>query len=278
MEELEKRALKGDELLKKRMLLEKELDYDRKKDGSMGPKQTSIIRACGYFEIDKEGNEEILYTYFYSEVLRAKGLTGKGLGTFDEEPNLSEEKDEEDVCKDISPKGKYKYYFNLSQGLGKPRVMILQQDFIRVNANGEEIFNGGEVITYSVCYGYSGGGIQGDFLFKQDFTEGGIISYCDCSGGQWNGARTYSSQTNTYSDEVQCPTWDDLDQKAYTYLMDNWSKFFQDHPNGVDFIPNKDLIKSTDFTGVFSSKDFDEDCLYDFTGIWNFLTLYQLEE
>ena len=85
-----------------------------------------------------------------------------------------------------------------------------------------------------------------------------------------------NSQTNTYSDEVQCPTWDDLDQKAYTYLMDNWSKFFQDHPNGVDFIPNKDLIKSTNFTGVFSSKDFDEDCLYDFTGIWNFLTLYQL--
>ena len=41
------------------------------------------------------------------------------------------------------------------------RVLLLQQRFGLISSN--EIDG---MATYSVCYGYSGGGTQGDFFFK----------------------------------------------------------------------------------------------------------------
>ena len=120
------------------------------------------------------------------------------------------------TAESIKANSKVRYYFNLSQGINRPRVILFQKDFVKTNEKGENLFED-EVITYSVCYGYSGGGVQADFLFKND--ESDIISYSDCSGGQWNGTREYSSETNSYSVESNSSPWNSLDQKAYDDLI-----------------------------------------------------------
>ena len=180
--------------------------------------------------------------------------------------------------------GEPRYYFNLNKGQQQPRVLILQQDFIGLDKNKNQI--GSNVITYSICYGYSGGGIQSDFLFKEECSHYRIIFYSDCSGGEWHGAKKtepYSRAEELDSKKLKDRTglsleWSKTDEFAYSEIMNKWNDFFEeDHEKDI-YIANKNIIGSKDFKGISSSDNFPTECLYDFTEIWNFLTLYERED
>ncbi len=186
----------------------------------------------------------------------------------------------EELCQCSEPR----YYFNLNQGQHQPRVLILQQDFIGLDKNKNQI--GSNVITYSICYGYSGGGIQSDFLFKEETSHHRIIFYSDCSGGEWHGAKKtepYSRAEELDSKKLKDRTglsleWSKTDEFAYSEIMKKWNDFFEeDHEKDI-YIANKNIIGHKDFKGISSSDDFPTECLYDFSEIWNFLTLYERED
>ena len=152
------------------------------------------------------------------------------------------------------------------------KLLLLQQAFRAFDAQGEAYEDA--VITYSVCYGYSGGGVQTDFLFKQNFVNGGTVYYTDCSGDEWKGARQYSKDLPYEIDIDKDLTWHDYDSTAYELLMSNWEEYFQEDEDGDDIILRAEHLDLLD-GGTAQSDDFDNDCLWDFSGIWNFLTSYR---
>lgn len=179
---------------------------------------------------------------------------------------------EDGVIKRLEPDGALRFFFDLSGGPESPRVLLLQQAFRAFDAEGEDYED--ENVTYSLCYGYSGGGVQTDFLFKQDFINGGTVYYGDCSGDEWKGARDYAKDAPYEIDVEKNLTWTDYDSYAYEILMSNWEEFFEEDENGDDILLKVEHFDLLD-GGVARSDEFDDDCLYDFSGIWNFLTSYR---
>lgn len=179
---------------------------------------------------------------------------------------------EDGTIKRLEPDGGIRFFFDLSGGLERPRILLLQQAFRAFDSEDEPYED--ENITYSVCYGYSGGGVQTDFLFKQDFVNGGTVYYGDCSGDEWKGARDYSKDAPYEIDVEKDITWTDYDSYAYELLMSNWEKYFEIGQDGDNILLKEEHLAFIN-NGSTSSDGFDNDCLNDFSGIWNFLTSYR---
>ena len=171
----------------------------------------------------------------------------------------------------FEPDGEIEYFFDLTGGAKQPRALILQQNFRSENeSSGTQKHN---LITYSACWGYSGGGIQTDFLFKQDLTNSGLIYFTDCSGGEWHGCRKYSNQRSQWI-EVQCDlSWEKNDYIAEEIIMSQWSKYFTLCKNECDVLLKPNLLNGARSTIIASDK-FNYNFLQDASKIWNFRTLY----
>ena len=174
--------------------------------------------------------------------------------------------------KPIGPKNFfYEYEFDYSKPQDA-RVLLLQQRFGLISSN--EIDG---MATYSVCYGYSGGGIQGDFFFKNHIssTLGHRIFFTDATGDEWHGIR--SPKNDKFVEEPkENLEWTDFDRFSYDYLMKDWGKYFTLDEDEINIVPSKPYLKKILSTenGVYSSKEFDYQCLKHFSSIWNFLTTY----
>ena len=174
--------------------------------------------------------------------------------------------------KRLEADGGLRFFFDISGGPERPRVLLLQQAFTAFDSEGEPYED--ESVTYSVCYGYSGGGVQSDFLLKQDFVNGGTVYYGDCSGDEWKGARDYSKDAPYEIDIEKDLSWTDYDSSAYELLMSNWEQYFEEDESGENILLKSEHLHLLQ-SGVAQSEHFDNDCLYDFSGIWNFLTSYR---
>ena len=167
--------------------------------------------------------------------------------------------------------GELMFFFYCTDGSKNPRCLLMQQAFTAIDSEGE---HWDEKVIYSVCYGYSGGGVQSDFLFKQDFVNWGTIYYGDCSGDEWRGARDYSKESPYEIDVEKDLTWTEYDSHAYEVLMSNWDAYFEISEAGDDILLKEEHLRLLQ-EGSMSSDGFDNDCLQDFSGIWNFLTSYR---
>jgi hypothetical protein len=171
----------------------------------------------------------------------------------------------------VEATGELCFFFDLQGGIEKPRVILLQQAFTAFNLANQPYED--EKILYSICYGYSGGGAQSDYLFKHNHVDGAIY-YSDSSGDEWKGARAYSKESPFETNVDKDLTWMDYDSEAYSQLMSNWDKYLEEHENGDDITLRADylaLLKN----GLAQSDNFDHDCLWNFSGIWNLLTSYR---
>ena len=111
-------------------------------------------------------------------------------------------------------------------------------------------------------------------MFKQDFVNWGTIYYGDCSGDEWRGARDYSKESPYEIDVEKDLTWTEYDSYAYEILMSNWDAYFEISEAGDDILLKEEHLRFLQ-EGSMSSDRFDNDCLQDFSGIWNFLTSYR---
>ncbi len=172
--------------------------------------------------------------------------------------------------KKIEQDGELEYYFNFADGNEQPRVILLQLSFTPFEEE-EEAWD--ERFIYTICYGYAGGGIQSDWLFKQDID--GSIFYGDCSGDEWKGVRKYERDIGYSGNDVDInKEWSDFDSQAYQKLMSYWGDFFcESKESDTITIQNKYFNELSD-EGVAWSDDFDHDILIDCSGIWNLLTKF----
>ena len=178
-----------------------------------------------------------------------------------------------DEVKRIEQDGDPNYYFNFGESKlkEKPRVILLQQSFKAFDEEGESWDNR---ITYSVCYGHSGKGLQSDWLFKQD--QDGYIFYGDCSGDEWKGVRQYEGDIGYGGNDASInKEWSDLDSQAYEKLMSYWERFFCESEESDFYTIQDEYFNELSDEGVTWSDNFDHDILYDCTGIWDFLTIFE---
>ena len=174
-----------------------------------------------------------------------------------------------DEVKRIEQNGDPEFYFNFKGE--QPRVILLQLNFKPYDDEGE---SWDENITYSVCYGYAGGGIQGDWLFKKDLN--GSYFYGDCSGDEWKGVRQYDKNNGYGGEDTDVNNeWSDLDAQAYQKLMSYWDEFFcESEEDDIITIQDKYFDELSDNEEAWSD-DFDHDTLRDCSGIWNLLTTFE---
>lgn len=175
-----------------------------------------------------------------------------------------------DEVKRIEHDGDPEFYFNFAGE--QPRVILLQLNFKAYDEEGE---SWDDNIAYCICYGYTGGGIQGDWLFKRDLD--GYYFYGDSSGDEWKGVREYKGGDVGYGgDDADInKEWSDLDAQAYQKLMSYWVEFFcESEEDEIITIQEKYFNKLSDEESDWSN-GFDHDILRDCSEIWNLLTTFE---
>ena len=126
----------------------------------------------------------------------------------------------------------------------------------------------------AVAYGYAGGQVQSDFLFRRDGNSSAWY-YSDSSGGEWKGARTTPSGSHLYTEELsEYAEWSEQDQALQVMLEGIWDDFFALDENGditvSDYIFNQYKKDET----LAHTDGFDMDVLWDISPVTNFTTQY----
>jgi hypothetical protein len=131
--------------------------------------------------------------------------------------------------------------------------------------------------NYSLVFGDAGHGDQADHFFKY-FVYGANIAVSDSSGGGWNAAWTYSSDDESFSEEIDTPDWSEVDESALEKLREisgRYLKVSSDDDEGA-LVVMEDSIDSllefsenTDLKWIaFASDGFDDEKLSNFSNIW----------
>ena len=126
----------------------------------------------------------------------------------------------------------------------------------------------------AIAYGYAGGQVQSDFLFRRD---GNTFTwyYSDCSGGEWKGARTTPSGSHLYTEELsEYAEWSEQDQAVQVMLEGLWDDFFALDDNGDTTVSDYIFDKYKKDETSAHTDGFDMDVLWDISPITNFTTQY----
>lgn len=126
----------------------------------------------------------------------------------------------------------------------------------------------------AIAYGYAGGQVQSDFLFRRDGTRG-FWFYSDSTGGEWKGARTTPLGSHLYTEELsECSDWSEQDQALQIMLEGLWDEFFTLDDNGDTTVSDYIFDKhKKDETQAYTD-GFDMDVLWDISPMTNFLSQY----
>jgi hypothetical protein len=131
--------------------------------------------------------------------------------------------------------------------------------------------------SYSLVFGNAGRGVQADHFFKY-FNYGANIAVADSSGGGWNMAWTYSSDDESFSEEIDPPNWTEVDEIILEKLREVSLRYLQVSSDDdeaalvliedsidslLEFSENTDL----DWT-AFATDGFDDEKLSNYSNIW----------
>jgi hypothetical protein len=132
--------------------------------------------------------------------------------------------------------------------------------------------------SYSLVFGHAGRGVQADHFFKY-FNYGANIAAADSSGGGWHTAWTYSSDDESFSEEIDAPNWTEVDEITLEKLREVSRRYLQvssDDDEGslvliedsIDSLSEFSENAELDWT-AFASDGFDDEKLSNFSNIWS---------
>ena len=134
----------------------------------------------------------------------------------------------------------------------------------------------GQSESYSLVFGNAGHGIQADHFYKY-FDYGANIAVTDSSGGGWDTAWTYSSDSESFSDEVDPPEWTDNDQAILEKLSELSQQYLQigDDDEGSLVVIEDSIDSLVEFSEndtlnwtAYATEGFDDEKLSNFSNIW----------
>ena len=135
----------------------------------------------------------------------------------------------------------------------------------------------GQSESYSLVFGNAGHGEQADHFFKY-FDYGANIAVADSSGGGWNTAWTYSSDSESFSDEIDPPDWNDSDEAVLEKLRELSRQYLQvgDDDEGSLVVIEDSIDSLVEFSEndslnwtAYATDGFDDEKLSNFSNIWS---------